>query len=93
MVRVIIIILGWYDIDQTDQKLGDTYNESFEYLFDVSGNDYEVTNLRDNPTYADTVTKMKAAINGYIPSVTNFGVTGNFQMHFYHNDSVQTTYF
>ena len=67
---------GWYDTDQTDAEIGDAYDSSLEYLFDVSGDDYEVTNLRYDDAYADLVTSMKATIDTFVPEVYDFGISG-----------------
>ena len=68
---------GWYHPDdQEDAELGDAYDESLEYLFDVSGDDYEVTNLRYDDSYADIVADMTTAINSYLGSIVDFELSG-----------------
>ena len=72
----------WDDVGDNDGDgdfdLDAAYDEYLEYLFDVSGTDYEITNLRYDDDYADIVANMKAAIDGYVSSVTEFGISGNF---------------
>ena len=68
---------GWYHPDdQEDAELGDAYDNSLEYLFDVSGDDYEVTNLRYDDFYADIVADMTEAINSYVDSIVDFELSG-----------------
>ena len=68
---------GWYHPDdQEDAELGDAYDNSLEYLFDVSGDDYEVTNLRYDDSYADIVADMTEAINSYVDSIVDFELSG-----------------
>ena len=67
---------GWYDTEQTDQELGDAYDATLQYLFDVSSDEREITNLRYDEDYADVVTSMTNSINNFVDSVYDFEIRG-----------------
>lgn len=60
------------DVDGPPPALGGTgSNTIYEYVFDLSKDEREQANLIDNPAYAETTQKLKAAWNSWEATVAN----------------------